>query len=369
MKKVLIFLLIAGVLAAAWFWFKQPSADTAAETKQPAAQVETTLLKTQTIAQTLDAFGVVTAAPSGDQVIVAAFDCLVGKVVVVPGTRVAAGDELLEITPTPDAKLQFDAARSMLVLATKTLVATQERYDLKLANSTELLSAQQAEQDARLKVASFESRGLGTDGKIVAPAAGVVSKLELSSGTLVSAGTILVTVTTEAQLEVRLGVEATDVPQIIVGQSVSLVSANRSDAKPIISKIRVVGGALDVITGAAELRVPVPAGALLMLGEHVRAAIELRKKEALVVPRSAVLPDDGKLVLYTVKNNRAVRHEVATGITTSDLVEVNGSDLHEGDSIVTLGNYELADGMAIQTKGIESKQPDEKGQGPQEAKP
>jgi hypothetical protein len=70
---------------------------------------------------------------------------------------------------------------------------------------------------------------------------------------------------------------------------------------------------------------------------------------ALVVPRSAVLPDeDNKQVLFTVKDGKAVRHEVDVGITAGDLVEVTASGLNAGDAVVTLGNYELTDGMSIQ---------------------
>lgn len=348
MKKVLLFLLVVGAVGATWFWFRKTSVESVEETTQPVARVEIAKLKRQVIAQTLDAFGVVAAAPSGDQVIVAAFDCLISKILVVPGMRVAAGDVLLEITPTPDAKLQLDAARSALTLAQNTLTATQERFDLKLANRTELLTAEQAALDARQKIASFEHRGLGTDGKIVAPTAGMVGKLELSTGALAPAGTALVTVTTETQLEVRLGIEATEAALISVGQPVTLLSANRNDAPSIVSTVRIVGSTLDAFTGAAEVRVPVPGGSPLLLGEHVTAAIELKKKETLVAPRSAVLSVEGKLVLYTVKDGRAVRHEVTTGISADDVVEVSAANLNEGDLVVTLGNYELADGMSVQ---------------------
>ena len=80
----------------------------------------------------------------------------------------------------------------------------------------------------------------------------------------------------------------------------------------------------------------------------------------LVVPRSAVLPDDEKQVLFTVKNGKAVKHEVKTGITNDDFVEVLSHELHEGDLVVSLGNYELEDGMAIQ--------PAEKAEKPDDAK-
>jgi membrane fusion protein (multidrug efflux system) len=184
----------------------------------------------------------------------------------------------------------------------------------------------------------------------------VVGKLELSPGMLVTAGTVLATVTAEAGLEARLGLEAADAAQVVAGQAVTLVSANRPAAGPVTSMVRVAGGALDPVTGAAEVRVPVPAGAALLLGEHLKARIALKKTEALVAPHSAVLPEDGKLVLYTVKNGQAVRHEVTTGIIAGDLVEVSSPDLHDGDSVVTLGNYELTDGMAVQSKATEAKE-------------
>jgi RND family efflux transporter MFP subunit len=371
MRKALMFLLVLGVLAAAVFIFRKSATEANDEAKQPVARIETLVLKRQAIAQTLGAFGIVAAAPSSDQTIVAAFDCLVRRIIAVPGARVAAGDVLLEIAPTPDAKLQYDAARGALALASKLLAATQERYDLKLANNQELLAAQQAELDARQKTASLENRGLSADGRIVAPASGVVSKLDISAGALVPAGTALVIVTTEARLEARLGIEAAEVAQVTSGQTVTLVSANRPDAQPITSQVRVAGSSLDSVTGAAEIRVPVPAGAPLLLGEHVRAAIELRKKDALVVPHNAVLSEEGKAVLYTVKNDRAVRHEVITGISAGDLVEVNGGDLLEGDTVVTLGNYELTNGMAVQSKTTKAAANPDRGKGrdAKEAKP
>jgi len=67
------------------------------------------------------------------------------------------------------------------------------------------------------------------------------------------------------------------------------------------------------------------------------------------VPRSAVLPDADKQVLFTVKDGKSVRHEVNVGISAGDRVEVQAPDLHPGDAVVTLGNYELTDGMAIQS--------------------
>ncbi len=360
MKKVLIFLLIAAGLAGAWFFFKSPAA-AAEEGAKPAAKVETAVLADQAIAQTIEVFGVVAGAPSGDHVISTPYDVVVRAVHVSVGTPVAAGDVLLEVDPSPDAKLAADSARSVLALATRALAATQERYDLKLANNQDLLTAQQAAYDAKLKADSFAARGLGGDGRITAAAAGVVSKLDLFAGALAPAGTALVTVSTGGQLEARLGVEAADLGAIAAGQVVTIESSNRAEPEKVTATVRTVGAALDPATGAAEARAAVPAGAPLLLGEHVRAQIELHRKDhALVVPRSAVLPDDDKHILFTVKDGKAVRHEVKLGLATDELLEVTGEGLHAGDVVVTLGNYELEDGMAIQAAEKAEKKDDAK---------
>src|SRR5258708_39898963 len=101
--------------------------------------------------------------------------------------------------------------------------------------------------------------------------------------------------------------------------------------------------------GPQTVLIAVPEGDRLRLGEHVRATIQgALHPTALIVPRNAVLPDGDAQVLYTVKDTKAVRHEVKLGITSADRVEVLAEGLKQGDAVVVSGNYELADGMAVQ---------------------
>jgi multidrug efflux pump subunit AcrA (membrane-fusion protein) len=141
---------------------------------------------------------------------------------------------------------------------------------------------------------------------------------------------------------------------------VTLFSAHRAETKPVASAVRIVDASLDATTGTVEVRTPIPSGASLLLGEHVRAVIELDRKNALVAPRSAVLPEGEKFFLYTVKDGHAVRHEIMPGISNGGLVEVSGENLRDGDSVVVLGNYELEDGMAIQSVDAGEKKAGEK---------
>lgn len=347
-------IVMVGAAALAWFWWHRSSAAAPADDGGPVAEVQVTPLRRQNIARTIEAFGVVAPSPTGGRVMTAAFDCVVRQLNVATGARVAAGDVLMEIAPSPDAALALAAARSALKLAKEALASTQQRFDLKLATRQELLSAQQARQEAILRLQSLRDRGLGGDGRILAPADGVVSRIDLTAGTLVPTGGALLTLATERNLEAHVGVEPADLAQVTAGSAVTLASADRAAGAPVTGRVVAAGEVLDVASGVALVRVAVPANAPLLLGEHVRASIEVKHAEGLVVPRSAVLPDGNQHVLFTVQAGRAVRHDVTVGITADDQVEIRGEGLHPGDSVVTLGNYELEDGMAVQVANAPS---------------
>ncbi len=349
MKKILFIFLLVAIGLGVWFWQTHHGepADAAAE-PVATASVETTPLVEREIAQTLETFGVIGASPSGEHVAAATFDGIVSRVAVRLGSRVAVGDVLLELAPSPDAQLALASARSGASLAEKTLTDTQRRFDLNLATQPELQAAQQAADEAKLKAASLEARGAGGDGRMRATVAGVVSKLDATAGAWVNAGAALATVIDEEALEVRLGLEAADVARVAPGQTVKFESVNRPDAGEVSSKVREVGRIVDPATGAMEANAAVPPGASWLPGEHVRATIELTRKTALVAPRRALLPKEGHQVLFTVKDGKAIRHEVQVGVAAGDFVEVGGVGLRAGDAVVTRGNYELEDGMAVQ---------------------
>ena len=67
----------------------------------------------------------------------------------------------------------------------------------------------------------------------------------------------------------------------------------------------------------------------------------------MIVPRSAVLPEEDHYILFTIKDGRAQEHTVRVGLENEKDVEVIANDLQAGEPVVTLGNYELKDGMAV----------------------
>ena len=67
------------------------------------------------------------------------------------------------------------------------------------------------------------------------------------------------------------------------------------------------------------------------------------------MPRSAVLPNESRSYdVFTVADGKAVKHTVKVGRQNPDEVQIISDDLHENDSVVTIGNSELEEGMAVE---------------------
>jgi len=367
MKKKLILPVVLITLAAGIWWWRKPGGSTEAGEAKPVAQVQVAPIVKEPIGRMLAAYGTVESSAGGAVAVTLAYDCVVRTVVATAGSRVAAGQLLARVAPTPDARLQLDSARGVATLAERSLAAARQRYDLRLATGDDLRTAEQAAQDARLKLESLERRGLGeAGGRLIAPVAGVVVKLDAQPGLTAPAGTVLATVAAFDGLEARLGLELSDAALVAAGQKVALTAVNRPKAVSVQSAVGSIGAVADAATGSLDVRVPLPEGSRWLPGERVQAAIEVERKVALLAPRGAVLPDGDQEVLYTVKGGAAVKHVVRVGISSGDQVEISGAGLEAGDSVVVQGNYELSDGMGVQ---VGDKGATAGGKDPVEAKP
>jgi membrane fusion protein (multidrug efflux system) len=69
-------------------------------------------------------------------------------------------------------------------------------------------------------------------------------------------------------------------------------------------------------------------------------------KNALTVPRAALITEDGESAVYVVKAGVAHRAAVSLGYADGDKVEITHG-LADGDMVVTLGQNSLKDGTKV----------------------
>lgn len=369
------------------------------EEQAPVAKVQVALARMAAIGKTIIGYGVVRAAPEAVHVFSVPFEVRVRHFQVTPGQAVAAGTVLLEVDPSPGtllqvqqarssvesatrklaqakhaASLQLQEARATRESATKLLAQMQRRMEMKLVTSQELLQAQQdlelaqlrlesieklattaeilqAQQDlqlAELQLASLEKLGIGKP-PVHTEMAGIVSNLIAQEGQIVPAGGPLIELAEEQRIEVRLSVDPGDAADLRVGQPILIASVNDKDAKPIEGRLRLITRRVNPASRLVEVFVSLPPDTRWLLESYVRGRATVNEKQALVVPRSAVLPKEEKRVLFALKDGKAVEHEVETGLENTEVVEIKGADIKAGDAVIVEGNYELEPGMAVET--------------------
>lgn len=315
----------------------------------PVAKITLAPLQRKTISAKVTAYGSVITQPGKNNAISVPYETRVRHVLVAPGESVTAGQALVAIDPSPQTKLQLAQARQAVQTAQKDLNQVQQKFNLKLATNQELALANKNDENAQLQLQTLQKQGAASEQTVKADMAGLVGKVNVQDGQIVPAGSPLVDLVARNQIEVKLGVEPEDALHVQVGQAVTLYQVHLANAKPIAGKVRLITQRIDPNTRLIDAYVALPNGSNLLLDSYFRAELQTQAHAALVAPRSAVLPDGDKHILYTVKNQHAVRHQVEVGIENADEIEVIAQDLRADEPVVVKGNYELSDGMAVTT--------------------
>ncbi len=313
----------------------------------PVASVRTAPVKTESISTFTTVYGDVVPAPGAVRVASVPYEIRVDRVMVSAGQKISRGEPLLEIEPSPDTLLELEQAKTSYKISKQNLNHVKQLFYLKLATNTQMLKAEEAFKQASSKLENLEK--MGVDGKrtIRSTESGLVSNVNVQEGAIVADGKPLAGIIAQNLLEVRLGVDPDDAGRLVSGQSISLSPVNEPVREKVTGKIRKISRAVNTSTRMVDVFVSLPRSSGYLLGEYIVGKIETASAYGMVVPRSAVLPEDGKNVLYTVMGGHAVKHIVETGLESGNRVQVFGGGLKPGDEVVVLGNYELENGMAV----------------------
>jgi membrane fusion protein (multidrug efflux system) len=114
------------------------------------------------------------------------------------------------------------------------------------------------------------------------------------------------------------------------------------------SQLREIHAIINPTTHLVDVLVPIPADQTdhLVLGSSLSADIRLHAHTGMTVPRSAVLQDEQGAYVFRVVGGKAQRVAVTTGLKSDQWIEIT-SGLNPDEAVVTVGNYELKDGMPV----------------------
>ena len=325
----------------------KPAATTARSQQSPAAiAVETARVTVDTVYDDMRAVG--TLAANESVTIAAEIAGRISRIGFSEGEPVKTGDVLVELDDTV-LKAELDKVRSDLSLAR----ANRERA-LTLANQGAGTQRARDETEAafQAQLANFAlAEARLQKSTLTAPFAGVVGLRNVSVGAYVTPGQKIVDLADTKTLKVDFRIPEINATQVRVGNTI-LVTADAVPGATFEGNIYAIDPIVDVNGRALRLRARVanPEGRLLPgFFARVRIVVDQRPN-ALLVPESAIIPLDGKLMVYRVVNGRAVQTEVVLGQRLPGSVEIR-EGLSASDTVVTSGQQRLREGSVVQVVG------------------
>lgn len=314
----------------------------------PSALVTTAPVVQQELTETLPTFGVL--EPDPDQVLTLSLPHggLINRVWVRLGQRVKLGDRLLELITAPEARMQYLQAQSAVGYAERELQRQERLLGEQLATKAQVDAARTNLHNARSALDALKTQGVDVaENTLRSPVDGIVTQLDVSPGQRVQTDSTALLIAAQQRLIARLGIEAKDLPKVSIDTSVTITPVF-VPATTVESRIREIHAMINPDTHLVEVLAPIPEADVepLVLGTRILGRIHLATRTGLTVPRSAVLGYPPDEYLYKVRDGKAQRIPVHTGIEMGDRIEITGA-VAVGDVVVTSGNYVLRDGMPL----------------------
>jgi len=275
------------------------------------------------------------------------------QVMVVEGQQVKAGQVLVRLdsarseqqaaqTAATLRKLEANYSRARQMAEQRLLSANdsdQLRYDLEAARAGNRL--------ANLEVSYAQ---------VQAPISGVIASRSIKPGNFVQINSPIIRIVDTSQLEAVLNVPERELATLKAGQPVQM-TVDAMPGKSFAGKVDRIAPVVDSGSGTFRVICSFEGGGALQPGMFGRLRIDYDSRaDALVVPRAALLDDEGDPAVFVVRGNKVSRTSVKLGYLDGSWAEVRAG-VKQGDQVVVAGKTALREGsevLAINAKQIAS---------------
>lgn len=320
---------------------------TAGADDTPSVLVKTQQPQRGTLPDLITAYGTAMPAINGGMTLSVQAEGRVMRIAVTPGEAVHAGQPLLDFQLSAAASSTYEQAQSALKLARQEQGRTARLLAQQLGTRDQQAQADKAVGDAQATLSALEQENGGKPRQtLTAPFDGVVGAVPVTQGERVQPGVALVTLTRAGGLLVTVGVEPSQRRRLQLGQAVQLEPLDAGEAG-LHGKLVRIDKALNPKTRLVDADVaPDKGSAELLQGQAFRARIEAGRSQGWLLPRDAVLDDAQGAYVFQVADGKAVRVNVKR-IGSDDTNTAVDGPIDPARALVTLGNYQLTEGMAV----------------------
>jgi RND family efflux transporter MFP subunit len=233
-----------------------------------------------------------------------------------------------------NAKAQFDRIKGL--------------FDGNAATQMEMDQATLGFESAKAGLAAAKSMESYT--VVTAPISGRVVEKRINPGEMALPGQPLLRIEDNQNLRLEVTVREQDIRHVHAGKNV-LVRIDALPGREIKAKVAQVVPAADPRTHSFTVKIDVPAESGLITGMYGKAYFSIGRREALLVPRSAIVELSGLSGVYVVSGDgNALFQMVQPGETHGDMVEaVTG--LMAGDRVIVSGQAAGIDGKKVVVAG------------------
>jgi RND family efflux transporter MFP subunit len=242
------------------------------------------------------------------------------------GHEIASAQSDLDLAKANHKRLEY--------LYRKEIISAREYDDAraKLESATARLDLARANREQAAATLSQDKILLGYT-NVLAPFDGVVTERRVDPGALATVGLPLLTVEESSHYRLEVTVDEHDLKYVHQGEKVP-VSFDAFDGAPLSAKIVQIVPAADPASRSFAVKLDLPANSSLRSGLFGRAAFSRGRKQAIALPRAAVL-DRGQLEsVYVLGDDHvALLRYVTLGSLVDGEVEVL-SGLTAGETVV-----------------------------------
>jgi len=268
-------------------------------------------------------------------------------VMVEEGQHVRAGQTLVRLDSARAAlqaaqsaaqlrKLEANYSRSRQ-LAQQKLVSANDNDQIRF----DLENARAANNAANLELAYAN---------VAAPISGIIASRSIKTGNFVQINTPIMRIVDVSRLEAVLNVPERELATLKAGLPV-LLAVDAMPGKTFVGTVDRVAPVVDSGSGTFRVICTFDGGGQLQPGMFGRIKIDYdQRADALVVPRVALLEDEGDPAIFVVRGDKTTRTPVKLGYMDGEWAEVR-SGLKQGDQVVIAGKAALRDGAVVQVIG------------------
>jgi multidrug efflux pump subunit AcrA (membrane-fusion protein) len=225
----------------------------------------------------------------------------------------------------------------------------KEQYEAALSQARQNFAAV---GNARANVANAESqlnlaRQNLSYARVFSPIDGYVAERSADVGEYVSTTGKVATIVKINPVRIRIDVPEQAIPEVQVGQSVSLTTTAWPD-KNFSGRVARISPTVTTNsrTLAVEAEIENSSGTLKPGQFATVRILQSRPQPAVLIPARSVKTEAGANRVFVVKNGRAEQRVVQLGLTEGDLIEVK-SGVAADELVATSNLDQLVDGMAV----------------------